>query len=147
MRSIAKSMHGYILIFGYNSNMSAYIILKYIHVITAIISIAGFIVRGIWMMLSSTMLQQRWVKIAPHINDTLLLASAIALVFITLQYPGPAAWVNAKIIALVVYIALGMVALKPSRPMGVRIAAWCLAILTFAYIVLVALSKNVMPVI
>lgn len=127
--------------------MSAYIILKYIHVVTAIISIVGFIVRGVWMMLSSTMLQQRWVKIAPHINDTLLLATAIALVFITAQYPGPAAWINAKIIALVVYIVLGIIALKPSRPMGVRITAWCLAILTFAYIVLVALSKSAIPVI
>ena len=140
-------MRGYIFIFSYNSNMSAYIILKYIHVITAIISIAGFITRGIWMMLSSVMLQQRWVKIAPHINDTLLLASAIALVFITSQYPGPAAWINAKIIALVVYIVLGIIALKPSRPMGVRIIAWCLAILTFAYIVLVALGKSAIPVI
>lgn len=140
-------MNGYILIFSYNSNMSAYIILKYIHVITAIISIAGFIVRGFWMMLSSALLQQRWVKIVPHINDTLLLASAIALVIITAQYPGPAAWINAKIIALVMYIVLGIVALKPSRPLGVRITAWCLAILTFAYIVLVALSKNAIPVI
>ena len=126
--------------------MSAYIVLKYIHVITVIISIVGFLVRGVWMMQSSAMLQQRWVKISPHINDTLLLISAIALIIITAQYPGPVAWVNAKLIALVVYIVLGFIALRPGRPMSVRITAWCLAILTFGYIVLVALSKNVVPI-
>ena len=125
--------------------MTAYFALKYLHIATAILSIAGFIVRGIWMMFSSPLLQQRWVKIAPHVNDTILLVSAIALVMMTSQYPGSLAWINAKIIALVVYIALGFVALKPSRPMNVRIIAWCLAIITYAYIVWVALTKNVIP--
>ena len=125
--------------------MTAYLALKYLHVATVILSIAGFIVRGIWMMFSSPLLQQRWVKIAPHINDTILLVSAIALVMMTAQYPGPLAWVNAKIIALVVYIALGFIALKPSRPMNVRIIAWCLAIIIFVYIVWVALTKNAVP--
>ncbi len=125
--------------------MSAYFALKYLHVATVILSIAGFIVRGIWMMFSSPLLQQRWVKIVPHINDTILLVSAIALVIMTAQYPGPLAWINAKIIALVVYIVLGIIALKPSRPMNVRIIAWCLAIVTFAYMVWVALTKNAVP--
>ena len=127
--------------------MTAYFALKYLHIATAILSIAGFIVRGIWMMFSSPLLQQRWVKIAPHVNDTILLVSAIALVMMTSQYPGSLAWINAKIIALVVYIALGFVALKPSRPMNVRIIAWCLAIITYTYIVWVALTKNVIPLI
>ena len=125
--------------------MTAYFALTYLHVATVILSIAGFIVRGIWMMFSSPLLQKRWVKIAPHINDTILLVSAIALVMMTAQYPGPLAWINAKIVALVVYIALGFVALKPSRPMNVRIIAWCLAIIIYAYIVLVALTKNAFP--
>ena len=67
--------------------MSSYLLLKYIHIATVIISISGFIVRGIWMMQSSSMLQRRWVKIAPHINDTVLLLSAIALVVITATIP------------------------------------------------------------
>ena len=98
-------------------------------------------------MMSSPMLQQRWVKIAPHINDTILLLSAIALVMITMQYPGALAWINAKIIALVVYIALGFIALKPTRSKNVRIVAWCLAILTYIYMFLVASSKTVLPLI
>ena len=125
--------------------MTAYFVLKYLHIATVILSIAGFIIRGIWMIQSSAMLQQRWVKIAPHVNDTILLLSAIALVIITAQYPGQLAWVNAKIIALVVYIALGFVALKPTRPKNIRVIAWCLAILIFAYIIWVAFSKSALP--
>ena len=125
--------------------MSNYLLLKYLHVATVIISISGFVLRGIWMITCSPILQQRWAKIAPHINDTVLLLSAFALVVITAQYPGPQAWLNAKIIALVVYIGLGFVALKPKYSMPVRILAWCSALFMFGYIVLVALTKNSWP--
>ena len=122
--------------------MSAYLILKSVHIFTAILSISGFIIRGLWMIQSSPMLNKKWVKIVPHINDAILLATAIALVIITALYPGPVAWINAKIIALLVYIGLGMIALKRGKTKTVRIMAWLAAILTFLYIILVALSKN-----
>ena len=127
--------------------MSGYILFKFIHITTALISIVGFIIRGIWMIQSSPMLQQRWVRITPHINDTFLLLSAIALIIITSQYPGPATWINAKIVALLVYIILGTVALKRGKTKGIRIFSGFLALLTFAYIVMTAFSKNAFPVI
>lgn len=122
--------------------MTFYLLVKVIHVSTAIISILGFFVRGVWMMRSSPMLNVRWVKIAPHINDTLLLISAIVLVIITSQYPGPVAWINVKIIGVIIYIILGTIALKYGKTKRVRIIAWCLALLIYSYIVLVAISKN-----
>ena len=122
--------------------MSGYAILKFIHVATAFISVVGFIIRGIWMIQSSSMLQERWVRIAPHINDTFLLVSAIALVMVTSQYPGPVMWVNAKIAALLLYIILGTVALNRGKTKRIRIISGFLALLTFAYIVMVAFSKN-----
>ena len=126
--------------------MSVYEIIKNIHVLTAIISITGFILRGIWMIKSPTYLQNRWVIVAPHINDTLLLVSAIFLVVLSAQYPGPIAWVNAKIIALLVYIILGTIALKRGSTKAIRIIAWCAAILVFSYIFVVANSKTVLIV-
>ncbi len=126
--------------------MSSYIFLLAVHVGTVFISITGFFVRGIWMMRSSPLLQRRWIKIVPHINDTFLLVSAIALVVLTSQYPGPAAWINAKIIALVVYIVLGIIALNRGKTMQVRVLAWCGALVVYAYMVAVALSKNPLPV-
>ncbi len=127
--------------------MSSYTILKFIHVATALISIVGFFIRGIWMIQSSSMLQLRWVKIAPHINDTILLLSAVVLVIITSQYPGPATWINAKIVALLAYIFLGTIALKHGKTKSIRVTSWCLALLTFIYILMVAYSKNAFPVI
>ena len=103
--------------------------------------------RGIWMIQSSPSLTQRWVKIAPHIIDTVLLLSAIALVVITSQYPGELAWLNVKIIGLVIYIFLGLVAFRFGKSKQVRVIAWCLALLTFIYIVLVALSRNTLPIV
>ena len=126
--------------------MSSYNILKIIHIATAFISILGFFIRGIWMMQSSSSLNHRWIKIAPHINDTFLLLSAIVLVFITSQYPGPVTWINAKIIALVLYIVLGTIALKRGKTMEIRVISWCLALLTFVYIFMVAFSKNALPI-
>lgn len=125
--------------------MSSYGALLVIHVSTVFLSITGFLVRGVWMMRSSSLLQQRWVRVAPHINDTLLLVSAIALVVITSQYPGPSTWLNAKIIALVIYILLGITALNRGKTMQVRVSAWVLAIIVYAYMVLVACSKSAVP--
>jgi len=122
--------------------MSGYVILKFIHVATVFISVIGFIIRGIWMIQASPILQERWVRIAPHINDTILLLSAIALVMVTSQYPGPAMWVNAKIAALLLYIILGTVALNRGKTKRIRLISGFLALLTYAYIVMVAFSKN-----
>ena len=58
------------------------------------------------------------------------------------QYPFSAGWVTAKVIGLLAYILLGTVALKRGRTRGVRIAAFAAAILVYAWIVSVALSKN-----
>jgi len=125
--------------------MTLFETIKIIHITTAYISITGFLIRGIWMMQSSSILQQRWVKIAPHINDTILLLSAIFLVVMSSQYPGAIGWLNAKIVALIFYIILGTIALKRGRTKTIRITAWCSAILVFAYILAVAVSKNVLP--
>ena len=56
-----------------------YLLLKQVHVACAVLSYAGFVVRGGWMIRNSPLLERRWVRILPHANDTLLLASAIAL--------------------------------------------------------------------
>jgi uncharacterized membrane protein SirB2 len=56
--------------------------------------------------------------------------------------PSRGAWLLAKIIGLVAYIGLGMVALKPGRPPAQRALAWLAALAVFGYIVSVALTRN-----
>jgi uncharacterized membrane protein SirB2 len=122
-----------------------YAIFKHVHVITAAASYALFVLRGIWMMRQSAQLQARWVKIVPHVIDTMLLASAIALAVMLRQYPFVSSWLTAKVVALVVYIVLGTIALKRGRSKPTRIVAWIAAQAVFLYIVSVALTRNPLP--
>jgi uncharacterized membrane protein SirB2 len=122
-----------------------YALLKLVHVACAALSYAGFFVRGVWMMRDSAMLERPWVKILPHANDTLLLASAIALAAMSRQYPFVHGWLTAKVLALVLYIVLGMAALRAGRPKPLRIAAWVAAQAVFLYIVWVAMARNPSP--
>ncbi len=122
-----------------------YLTLKSIHVACVAASYALFVVRGVWMIQESPQLAQRWVRIVPHVIDTILLATAIALAVMMRQYPLANAWLTAKVIGLVVYIGLGMVALKRGRTKRMRIAAWIAAQAVFFYIVAVALVKSAVP--
>lgn len=118
--------------------------MKTIHVICVVLSLSGFFVRGIWMMQGSPRLKQRWVKTAPHIIDTLLLISAIVLAVQWKLSPFEQPWLMAKIIALLVYIAAGMVALRFGSTMTIRVSAWLFGLVVFSYIVSVAISKSVL---
>jgi uncharacterized membrane protein SirB2 len=120
----------------------SYYALKHIHMTFAVLSGALFLVRGLWMLADSGYLQRRWVKIAPHVIDTLLLASAVGLAVWSSQYPGQSPWLTAKLVALVAYIGLGTVALKRGRTRAVRTLAFAGALACFAYILAVAVTKN-----
>lgn len=125
--------------------MPDYAALKWTHVTCAALSYCLFFVRGIWMMTDSALLRARWVRIVPHAVDTLLLASAVAMAVMIRQYPFVAPWLTGKVIALILYIGLGMAALRPGRTRAVRIGAWMAAQATFAYIVAVAIMRNPLP--
>jgi len=120
----------------------SYYALKHIHMTFAVLSGVLFLVRGLWMLAESKRLEQRWVKIAPHVIDTLLLASAIGLAVWSSQYPGQSPWLTAKLLALVAYIGLGTVALKRGRTREARALAFVGALACFAYILAVAVTKN-----
>ena len=119
-------------------------VLKTIHVTCVVLSFTGFFIRGIWMLNDSTLLQQRWIKITPQIVDTLLLISAIALAVQMHFSPVEQPWLMAKIIALLVYIGAGLVALRFGRDKRTRLIAWLFALVIFMYIVSTAFSKSVM---
>ena len=94
------------------------------------------------MLKDSSLLQQRWVKTIPHIVDTLLLVSAITLAVPMRLSPLEHPWLMAKIIALLVYIGFGMLALRFGRSKTIRLYAWLFGLVTIGYIVSVAFSKS-----
>lgn len=122
--------------------MTPYLLVKHIHVACVAISGAGFLLRGLLMLRDSPLLGRRWLRTAPHINDSLLLAAAIALAAITGQYPFVDAWLTAKVFGLLAYISLGAIALQAGRSRKVKVGAWLAALAVFGYIVSVALARN-----
>jgi uncharacterized membrane protein SirB2 len=119
----------------------SYALAKQVHLATIALSGALFFVRGVWMIADSPHLAARWVRVVPHVNDTVLLLAAIYLA----TFHGLQPWVVAKIVALVAYILIGMVALRRGPTKPARIAAWIVAQAVFVYIVAVAVTKNPLP--
>jgi uncharacterized membrane protein SirB2 len=117
---------------------------KTLHITFVALSFAGFLIRGVWMLRDSPLLKQRWVRISPQVVDTVLVVSAIVLAVQLRLSPMAQPWLMAKIIALLVYIGVGLVALRFGRSKRVRLYAWLLGLLIFSYIVSVAVSKSVM---
>ena len=116
--------------------------LKMIHESAVAISFAGFFARGVGMLRNAGWVRHRAAKTLPHIVDTVLIVSALWLAWLLRLTPANAPWIAAKIIGLLAYIALGMVALRFGRTKAVRTSAWIGAMLTFGYIVSVALTKD-----
>ncbi|MDE2094837.1 MAG: SirB2 family protein [Burkholderiales bacterium] len=119
-----------------------YLVLKTIHMSAVALSVTGFFGRGIGALAGARWVRSRLARTLPHVVDSVLLLSAIALAWRLRLDPLATPWLMAKIIGLLAYIVLGMVALRPGRPWPVRATAWVLALLTFGYIVSVAITKN-----
>ena len=119
-----------------------YSTLKLVHESAVAISIAGFAARGIGMLAGATWVRTRGAKTLPHVVDTVLIVSAVALAWMLGLSPASTPWIAAKIAGLLAYIALGMVALRFGRTRGIRAAAFVAALVTFAWIVSVAITKD-----
>ncbi|MDP6673993.1 MAG: SirB2 family protein [Gammaproteobacteria bacterium] len=117
-------------------------IFKFIHKTTVLLTIISFTIRGIWMMRGSPLLNTRASRTFPHVNDTVLLISAVSSAALLGQYPFINTWLTAKVLSLISYILLGAVALTYGPTRGIRISAYAGAILSFAYVVHVAFTKN-----
>jgi uncharacterized membrane protein SirB2 len=121
--------------------MLDYTIVKHVHVGAVALSISLFVLRGAWMLGAPQRLRQRWVRIVPHLIDTVLLASAVWLAW-HLGSDGTRGWLWAKVAGLIVYIVLGTIALKRGKTRRIRLVAFVAALATFAYIVAVAIVKS-----
>ena len=119
-----------------------YFAVKTLHQTAVALSISGFFVRGLATFSGAGWVRGQWAKTLPHVVDSVLLASAVALAWMLRPNPASTPWLAAKIVGLVVYVGLGTIALRPGRPMAVRALAWFGALLTVLWIVSVALVKH-----
>ena len=125
--------------------MTLYEMLKLAHVTCVVISGTLFVYRYALLSLQPKQPLAKALKVLPHINDTVLLACAIGMLILIGVNPFTTPWLFAKIAALIAYVALGAVCMR-SQPGSRRQATFfAAAISVFAYILLVALSKQVIP--
>lgn len=119
-----------------------YTAIKHLHMGAVALSATGFAARGLAALLGAAWVKGRLAKTLPHIVDTVLLLSALALAWTLGLNPLTTPWLLAKILGLLLYIALGMVALRPRFAPATRAAAWVAALLVLGWIASVAVSKN-----
>lgn len=119
-----------------------YATLKLVHQSAVTLSIAGFFARGWGSLADAAWVRHRVARTLPHLVDTVLLGSALGLAWLLQLNPLGTPWLAAKIAGLLAYIGLGMVALRPQRPPAQRALAWIAALLCFAQIVAVAITKQ-----
>ena len=117
-------------------------LVKTIHVTTVSASIILFSLRYLWMLRDSPRLQSRTAKIVPHVNDTVLFLSAIALAWQTHQYPFVNQWITVKIFALLGYIILGSITLNRQYRKPQRVVTGLAAIGVYGFMISVAVTKN-----
>lgn len=116
-----------------------YPLIKHIHMGAVLASGGFFLLRGLWMMQESSLLNSKFARVLPHIIDTVLLLSAITLVVFLGALP---VWVEVKIVALFVYIFLGVLSFRLAKGYGAKVTAFFLALVVFAFIMSVAITKN-----
>lgn len=96
---------------------------------------------------ASTLFGAGWPKALPvrllsWTIDSVLLMAALMLMTVVRQYPFVDTWLTAKVLLLVVYIAVGMLAFREARPRRVRIGFWIAALLIFGFMVTVARAHD-----
>lgn len=120
-----------------------YLEIRFVHIVSVAVSGSFFLLRALAFNLTGA----GWPKAAPvrylsYTIDTVLLTAALMLTTIVGQYPFVHGWLSVKVVLLVVYIGLGMVALKPSRSRPVRLAFTAGAAGVFLFIVSVARAHD-----
>ena len=119
-----------------------YVTIRMIHETAVALSITGFFIRGLGRLVGAEPLGGRLLKSLPHAIDTVLLLSALTLAWMLGITPFSAPWLMAKVCGLVVYIGLGVVAMRAGGSTGIRLAAWIGALVTAGWIVSVAITKS-----
>jgi len=121
--------------------LESYVALLVTHMALAVVSPVLFSVRA-WRSIHGRDPAHGWLRVTPHVVDTLLLAAGVTLACIIRQYPFVDAWLTAKLLALVAYIAAGHIAVRRARSVRARLAAWLTGIALILYIFAVAISHD-----
>ena len=116
--------------------------IKFVHVLCVILSGSLFFVRGVLMLAGSRLANHAVARYLSYAIDTTLLTAALMLITILHQYPFVQSWLTVKVLLLVVYIVLGVFALRRARTPRSRAICFAAAIAVFLFIVSVAIAHD-----
>lgn len=117
-------------------------LLKQLHVLLALLTACSFCLRGYWMLRRSPTLEAPWTRRLPHVVDALLFLTGLTMAIGLTLSPFGHPWLAAKLVAIVVYVIVGSVALKRGRTYRQRILALAISLLLLVYVFAVASSHD-----
>jgi uncharacterized membrane protein SirB2 len=112
--------------------------IRHVHILAVILSGSLFALRGAFALAGA-----RWPHFAPvrylsYTIDTTLLTAALMLVTILPGAVFANGWLATKLVLVVAYVVLGVLAMKRGRTRGVRVGCYVAALATFAMIYTIA---------
>lgn len=116
--------------------------IKLVHVGAVIASGSLFALRGSLMLARSALANHAALRWLSYAIDTTLLTAALMLVTILHQYPFVQGWLTVKVLLLVVYVALGSLALKRAQTRRVQVGSFFAAVTVFLLIASVARAHH-----
>lgn len=119
-----------------------YLFAKHLHMTAVALSIILFLLRFGLLSSGSQMLSKKWLKISPHVIDTVLLASAVWLCVILQLNPLAHDWLWQKIFAVIIYIGLGFYVLKAAKNPLQRGIGFVLALAALAIAVKLVMTRQ-----
>src|SRR5690625_1759248 len=119
-----------------------YMVLRHLHITAVALSGSLFLLRGLGIFAGAVWPKASSVRYLSVAVDTLLLVAALLLTVVIQQYPFIQGWLTVKVLLLIVYIVLGVMAFREGRPRSFRIGFWVLAIAIYLFIISVAITHH-----
>ncbi len=117
---------------------SHYLSIKSLHILCVLLSGGLFAVRGVLVLAGSRHGNHIALRRLSWVIDTALLASALLLAAVVHQYPFVHGWLTVKVLLLLVYIVLGVFALRRAPTRATKALSYFAALAVYAFIISVA---------
>jgi len=119
-----------------------YLDIKATHVLFAALSLALFAWRGALNLWSGSRSAGPLFRVFPHVVDSLLLVCGAWLAVMLRLDPFSTPWLGVKLLCVLAYILLGILAFRLRGPRGLKLALFAAALLLFGFIVSIALTHD-----
>jgi uncharacterized membrane protein SirB2 len=116
--------------------------MKHLHITLAVLSVTLFTLRFVWVLMNSAQLDKKWVKIAPHVIDTLLLVIGVVMAVKLSINPMEQLWLGEKLLAVLAYIFTGYYTLKLAKNNMMRVIGYLGALGWVMLVVRLAMTKE-----